>query len=110
MRTLIIILFALLFSNCFAQSDKMSISGIVINGQTKQPLPYANISIEEANFGSISDDKGHFIIELDHKNYELTFSYLGFQTISLRDLSKYILPSKGKPDEPYMLLLNPDFS
>ncbi|MGN7758877.1 alpha/beta fold hydrolase [Chryseobacterium sp. 22532] len=40
------------------------ISGTVISGNEKQPIPYVKIGVEKENAGTVSDEKGNFAINL----------------------------------------------
>ena len=77
MKNLILFITFLLFAICaFSQS----ITGTVVDSETKQPLMYANISVKGKSIGAITDSIGHF--ELLRKNLSksdtLVFSYLGY--------------------------------
>ena len=69
-------------------SDKVtyalgSISGKVIDKDSKQPIPYANISIKLENkiiTGGITQDNGNFIIKnLELKEYVVEFQFMGYK-------------------------------
>ena len=57
-----------------------TITGTVVDSETKQPLMYANISVKGKNIGTITDSIGRF--EILRKNLSksdtLVFSYLGY--------------------------------
>lgn len=77
MKNLILFITFLLFAICaFSQS----ITGTVVDSETKQPLMYANISVNGKSIGAITDSTGHF--ELLRRNLSksdtLVFSYLGY--------------------------------
>lgn len=77
LRKIIIFSAYLLFSHyIFSQS----ITGTVVDSETKQPLIYANISVKGKSIGTITDSTGHF--ELLRRNLSksdtLVFSYLGY--------------------------------
>lgn len=40
------------------------ISGTIISKNENQPIPYVKIGVEKENIGVVSDDKGHFSIDL----------------------------------------------
>jgi len=75
-----------------------SIAGKVIDKNTKQPLPYVNISIKENDkiiTGGISQDNGSFLIKnLELKNYVIEFQFIGYkkqvQNINLTNADKNI--------------------
>ncbi len=91
MKNLILFITFLLFAICaFSQS----ITGTVVDSETKQSLMYANISVKGKNIGTITDSTGHF--ELLRKNLSksdtLVFSYLGYSVKPL--LAKDFLDGK----------------
>jgi len=74
-----------------AQTDKKVIqfSGVVVNGDSLQPVPYTNISLKGSNHGTMSDYFGFFSIVAE--SYDtIVFSSLGFRR------SQYIIPGDLK--------------
>ncbi|WP_264522232.1 outer membrane beta-barrel family protein [Flavobacterium sp. N1994] len=75
-----------------------SISGKVIDKNTKQPIPYVNISIKQANkiiTGGITQDNGNFTIKnLALETYTAEILFIGYKkvvlTVSLTTTSKSI--------------------
>ncbi|HEX5169074.1 MAG TPA: carboxypeptidase-like regulatory domain-containing protein [Cyclobacteriaceae bacterium] len=63
-----------------AQSH-FQISGRVLDRKTGKPLAYANISIKNANFGTVTNDKGEFefFVPTNFKNDTLSISYIGYK-------------------------------
>ncbi|PHN02644.1 TonB-dependent receptor [Flavilitoribacter nigricans] len=45
-----------------AQSCNLTIKGRVINAETGEPIPYANIIIRSENIGTVSDDQGNYVL------------------------------------------------
>jgi hypothetical protein len=57
------------------------IKGLVLDGNTKQSIPFANIVIQGTTVGSISDAEGVFLIEdVEEGEYTLEISFLGYAT------------------------------
>jgi len=56
------------------------ISGIVIDGESSDPLPYATIALKDAGKGTVSNSNGDFGLKLLPENYSDTIvvSYLGY--------------------------------
>lgn len=54
-------LFFLLAASAF---HAQVISGTIISKNENQPIPYVKIGVEKENIGVVSDDKGHFSIDL----------------------------------------------
>jgi hypothetical protein len=74
-----------------AQIDKKVIqfSGVVVNGDSLQPVPYTNISLKGSNHGTMSDYFGFFSVVAE--SYDtIVFSSLGFRR------SQYIIPGDLK--------------
>ena len=79
--SIIIISIFLFISNIsLAQAVKKTITGKVLNGQTNEPLPFANIFVTDKNIGTTSNENGLFKLELPFDNGEILFSYIGFKT------------------------------
>ena len=73
------ILLLLLSSYSFGQ-----INAVVIDGDTKQKIPYVNISVLGEDIGTTSDFRGHFIFEKDIASKWLVFSAIGYKTKKLK--------------------------
>ncbi len=74
-----------------AQIDKKVIqfSGVVVNGDSLQPVPYTNISLKGSNHGTMSDYFGFFSVVAE--SYDtIVFSSMGFRR------SQYIIPGDLK--------------
>lgn len=56
----------------------VTFSGVVIDGQTKEPLPGAYITIPQAGRGTLSNGKGYFALSV-FPGDTVVFSYLGFK-------------------------------
>lgn len=67
--------------------------GIVIDADTKEPLPFVNIYALPTNEGSTTDFEGGFNFSSSKKIKSLTFSYLGYesQVIDVASLSTTFL-------------------
>lgn len=70
------------FSNVFAQ---YTITGKVVDKMTDEPLPFVNIFASPSNEGTTSDIEGNFKLNLPKKPNALTFSYVGYKTITLKE-------------------------
>ena len=78
-------LFFLLFlsSLSFAQ---VTLTGQVIDGEFNEPLPFANVLIEEVATGTTTDFDGNFSIDLPAGVYTVSFSFVGYQTQQLTNV------------------------
>ena len=88
--TLILLLF------CFAQisigqnkGKVIQFSGVVVNGDSLQPVPYTNISLKGSNHGTIGDFFGFFSLVAE-TNDTIVFSSLGFRK------SSFVIPNDLK--------------
>jgi hypothetical protein len=78
---LLICIFALTNTNqLFAQGEHkyITFSGMIMDSQTKEPLPGAYITIPSAGRGTLSDAKGYFLLAV-FPGDTIVFSYLGFK-------------------------------
>ena len=67
------------------------ISGKITDGEFSDPLPFANISIkasqdQSSSGGTTSDFDGYYAFEVSGGSYELTFSFVGYQTQIIKDV------------------------
>lgn len=74
----------------FADHCRLVLSGRILDSESKAPLSFANIYIEELKDGAISDELGYFRLEaLCEGNYTLKISHVGckpnFLKISLTE-------------------------
>jgi hypothetical protein len=69
-----------------------TITGTLINAESRQPVEFANIGIAGKNTGTVSDHQGKFSLTVDDKfdNDTILFSIIGFKTrhIAVADLRK----------------------
>ncbi|MCR9063639.1 MAG: carboxypeptidase-like regulatory domain-containing protein [Cytophagales bacterium] len=67
-------------SESYAQGDKkfITFSGFVIDGKTDEPLPGAYIINERAGRGTLTNEKGYFLLNV-FPGDSIVFSYLGFK-------------------------------
>jgi len=91
MRKIIVHIFCLLFvisgysqKPSTSNSARVSIKGIIIDFDTKEPLEYATVVVKPLNgdqiTGGITDGKGHFNIEVTPGNYDVSIEFISFKT------------------------------
>lgn len=80
------ILFFVLFV-CFGSPALLAgnagniMTGTVVSAETGQPLPFINIIIEGTNYGTFTNDHGHFILEkIPAGNHRLVITAMGYKT------------------------------
>ncbi|MEM6765745.1 MAG: TonB-dependent receptor [Bacteroidota bacterium] len=55
-----------------------------ITDQDSNPIPYANVLIENTNIGTLTDDKGEFVLrDVTYGDYTIIVSFLGFKSQEL---------------------------
>ena len=80
-NSLLIAIFLFQFSvSLFGQ--KTTVFGTVYDKETKDPIPYANISFKHSSVGAITDYKGYFHITTSYATDSLLASYLGYEMAS----------------------------
>ena len=86
----LIVMFLITFFNAFGQKPQNSqifISGIIIDSETKEPLEYATIVLNDTKnnqlSGGITDSKGSFNIKMNPGIYDISFEFISFKTIKL---------------------------
>ncbi len=76
--------------NSYGQvSEKTIISGITTDELTGDPLPFVSVVIRGTTVGTVSDSKGKYRIETSVKGTEISFSFIGYETVS-----KTFIPGK----------------
>lgn len=67
-------------SAVYAQSDKNTINGYIRDADNGETLIGANVFAESETLGSTSNEYGFYSLSLDPGTYQITFSYLGFES------------------------------
>ena len=68
----------------FSQSG---IQGLVYDKYTNNPLPYANVFLQQTKYGTNTNEKGEFIFkELSPGLYNLEISFIGYKTQVLYEI------------------------
>ncbi|GAL86220.1 hypothetical protein ATO12_23915 [Sporocytophaga myxococcoides] len=80
------LLVLILLFNIKATSCPVSISGIVLDAATKEPLLYANIEVQGKSRGTVSNSEGRFLLDTADllSDDTIVFSYIGYETIKIR--------------------------
>lgn len=86
---IIVFVFSVHLSSAQVNKKVIQFSGVVVNGDSLQPVPYTNISLKGSNHGTMSDYFGFFSVVAE--SYDtIVFSSLGFRQ------SQYIIPGDLK--------------
>ncbi|WP_297984885.1 carboxypeptidase-like regulatory domain-containing protein [uncultured Chryseobacterium sp.] len=86
------LLIFLLFFNWFSSQ---TIHGTIISNETKQPVPFAKIGIQNETFGAIADEKGNFSLDFTNvnKSGNLIVEVAGFKPYQI-SVGKFISQNK----------------
>lgn len=95
----IFVSFTLLFfsTKILLAQGAFTFSGKVI-GTNDQILPYASIAVDDARYGTLSDENGYFSLKLPVGKHTVIISYLGYKRIS------EIINIQGDLEKNYRLL------
>ena len=90
-KQLLLLIMAVVFDSGVSAAGKTvytgSIRGIVIDGDTRQPLPGANIVLVDTSAGAIAGDDGRFVLSGLHVgSYKLRASMIGYEAQIRADL------------------------
>ena len=80
MKKLLTLFFVSILSLGYSQN---SISGIIIDSQTEEPLPFATILVNK-KIGSVSETDGKFNIEVKFDIKEIEVSYIGYNSKTIK--------------------------
>ena len=72
--------FSILPHSVYAQ-ETTRIEGIVMDAQTKEPLPFVSVAFVGKDIGTTTDFDGKFIIETQWATNKIEISYLGYLTV-----------------------------
>jgi len=68
---------------------KVKAQGTLIDQASKQPLEFANVVMQNAQGvtmgGGLTDDKGHFVVEIAPGTYTIVFTYFSYKTVTVTD-------------------------
>ncbi|MBC34486.1 MAG: hypothetical protein CL663_00365 [Bacteroidetes bacterium] len=76
-RLSVFVLFILFALSSVAQIYELK--GKVIDSETKEPLAFVNIKINDGKYGGTTDIDGKFNLRSDQKIHLLSFSYIGYE-------------------------------
>ena len=88
MKNTLLALILILYSTCLAQNNSKTLKGIVLDSQTYEPLPFANILVSETDYGTTTNPEGGFELINITKLNQIVIRYVGYtsQIINLVDL------------------------
>jgi len=71
-------------SNLFAQAKRATVKGVVIDAETKAPLPRASVSIPALRVGAVTDAKGAFSFEAPAGTHTLEVRFVGYEAYTTK--------------------------
>ncbi|HRZ96588.1 MAG TPA: carboxypeptidase-like regulatory domain-containing protein [Paludibacter sp.] len=69
------------FATAPSNFEIVEFKGVVIDRDTKNPLPFANIYVSGTNISTVSNTDGEFIIKVDNENLneKIIFKFIGYK-------------------------------
>ncbi|UCE05281.1 MAG: carboxypeptidase-like regulatory domain-containing protein, partial [bacterium] len=68
------------------QSEKGTITGLILDAKTRDPLVGVNVIVVGSNKGTASDLQGRFWFDLSEGEYFLKFSMIGYKLFELKNV------------------------
>lgn len=85
MKRILFLLFFFLFTiQVFSQSAYYTVTGKIIDKETRAPLQGASVFAENTTFGMATDAAGNFNLKLPNGGYELIVTFTGYSTENMR--------------------------
>jgi hypothetical protein len=98
MKKLRISLLFLLISLVYNAHAQFTVTGIVLDSASREPLSAASVFCQNTTLGTTTNKQGEFSLALKSGGYDLIFTYTGYQTQTIRvtgDVARFeILMSK----------------
>lgn len=79
-----LLLFISLFALSFTSTAQFSVSGLILDSATREPLVKASVFCQNTTMGTLSGKQGEFSLSLKSGGYDLVFSYTGYLTQTIR--------------------------
>ena len=83
-KNIFLYIFFLFFTCQNVDAQLTKIRGKVIDSETKEPVPFVNISFKGTTIGTITDFKGNYFIETRNPSEVIEVSYMGYKTKSFK--------------------------
>ena len=86
-----LVIICLLPISIIAQTTVGKIAGVVVDSETKEPLPGANVIVDGTNLGAASDLNGEFVIlNVPVGSYSVIAKYIGYTDMTMINLRVHI--------------------
>lgn len=76
--------FILLCSLSFKSFSQFTVSGVILDSTSREPLVKASVFCQNTTLGTVSNKEGSFLLTLNAGGYDLIFSYTGYKTQTVR--------------------------
>src|SRR6187402_868748 len=83
MKKTVLKLVLLLFVNVQVMAQTRSVTGIVRDKDTNEPIAGVNIQVKGTGIGTATDDGGNFTLSVPESSNTLLFSFVGYVTLEL---------------------------
>ena len=84
MQKLRFVFLLLLSGLSFISKAQFTVTGMVMDSATREPLPLASVFCQNTTLGTATNKQGEFSLTLKSGGYDLVFSYTGYQTQTIR--------------------------
>ena len=107
---------ACLFGLWFTAKSQNELTGQVLDSLTRQPVPFANIFFANTSIGTVTDEKGEFVLRnFQSGKYDLIISFVGYKTyeriLSFADSAQVVKISlSSETVKLNEVIVNPNFS
>ncbi|MCW8897339.1 MAG: DUF5686 and carboxypeptidase regulatory-like domain-containing protein [Flavobacteriales bacterium] len=82
-KRLTCVIFLLILGIRFTNAQSLTkVKGTIIDADTKEPLPFVNVSFKGANIGTTTDFDGNYYLETQWGTTTLQASFVGYKTLS----------------------------
>ena len=86
------VLFFGLYLSTFISYSQSGISGLVIDGEFNDVLPFANVVVVETGDGTTTDFDGKYFLEVPEGTYTVEFSFVGYEKTRISE----VIVTQGK--------------
>lgn len=80
------ICFLFVISSGIVFSQNGVLTGTLYDGELNDVLPFANITVESANKGAITDFEGKYNLEMQPGVYTVSYTFVGYETKNITDV------------------------
>ncbi|HEX3006806.1 MAG TPA: carboxypeptidase-like regulatory domain-containing protein, partial [Bacteroidales bacterium] len=88
----------IILAPAYMKNQKLTVSGVVTDATTKEPLPGVNILVEGTTVGAIADIDGKYSLELPSANAVLIFSFVGYNSERIQVTDQSVINVSLIPD------------